>query len=113
MICSRASLVVMAVEVSSDPLLFLFLIYVVWATCVIFLLRHFEELRVFGGGSYFLMIFVLVSFPGSLAIFYKLVIGMCIFSCGLVVFLSWVFYKLSEQFFLVKYLIGQGIPRSE
>lgn len=64
-----------------------------------------------GGFVYFLFVSLLVSFPGSLIIFYKLFIGLCVYSCGFLVLFGWVVYNISEQVFLLKYLIGEGIPR--
>uniref|UniRef100_A0AAU7YQQ9 NADH dehydrogenase subunit 2 n=1 Tax=Scaphanocephalus sp. TaxID=3050632 RepID=A0AAU7YQQ9_9TREM len=113
MISSSAALVVMAVELSVDVLFWLFLVYILWATLVIWLLSYFEGFEVGGAMFYFLCVFILVSFPGSLAIFYKLVIGFSVYSCGLLVFSSWVVYNISEQFYLVKYLVSSGVPRSE
>nr|QDA21733.1 NADH dehydrogenase subunit 2 [Amphimerus sp. JM-2019] len=113
MVCSSAALIVMSVEVSSDLLLYVYLIYVVWSTLVILFLSRLDGMVVSGGGYYFLVVFLLVSFPGSLVVFYKVFIGLCVYSCGLVAFSGWVFYNVSEQFFLVKCLIGCGLPRSE
>lgn len=67
-------------------------------------------MNLFGEGVYFLFIFLLVSFPFTLSIFYKLLMGFCIYSCFFFVFLRWVLYSISEQLYLVKYLIGYGIP---
>nr|YP_010401650.1 NADH dehydrogenase subunit 2 [Cryptocotyle lingua]UQU69048.1 NADH dehydrogenase subunit 2 [Cryptocotyle lingua] len=113
MISSSAALVVMAIEISVDVLVWLFMVYLAWSTLVIYLLSYFDSMEVKTSAFFFFCVFLLVSFPGSLAIFYKLIIGISIYSCGLLVFLSWVFYNISEQFFLVKYLISIGIPRSE
>lgn len=63
-------------------------------------------------GFCFLFCFLLVSFPLSLSVFYKLLMGSCIFSCSFVVFLCWVLYSLSEQFYLVKFVIGAEIPKN-
>lgn len=113
LVCSRASLVIMAVEISPDVLIRLFLIYVVWARAVIRLLSVIEGFEVLGGGSFFLLVVLLVSFPGSISLFYKLMICASIYSCGMAVFVGWVVYKVSEQFFLVKYLIRSRVPRGQ
>jgi len=88
LVCSSASLVVMAIEVSSDLLLYLFGVYFLWASVVVWVLRRLEGMNVSDGGSYFLLIAILVSFPGSVALFYKLIMGFCIYSCGFLVFLG-------------------------
>lgn len=77
------------------------------------MLRYLGRVGVLRVAGYFLVCFVLVSFPFSVSIFYKLLVGFCMYSCGFVSFLAWVFYNVSEQFFLVKYLISVGMPRSE
>lgn len=74
------------------------------------LLSRVSSLGLGGGLVYFLFVFLLVSFPGSLVIFYKLFIGLCVYSCGLLIFSGWVVYNISEQLFLLKYLISEGVP---
>nr|YP_002122305.1 NADH dehydrogenase subunit 2 [Opisthorchis felineus]ACF93438.1 NADH dehydrogenase subunit 2 [Opisthorchis felineus] len=113
MISSSASFVVMSVELSPDLLMYVFLFYLLWATVVILLLSRLEDGSMLRFGSYFFLISVLVSFPGSLVIFYKLFVCFCIYSCGLIVFLAWAFCNISEQFYLVKYLVGTSVPRAE
>lgn len=110
MLSSRAVLLVMSVQISSDLLVFLFFLYVFWSTLVIFLLGRVRSFGLDGGFVYFLFVSLLVSFPGSVIIFYKLFIGLCVYSCGLLVLFRWVFYKVSEQLFLLKYLISEGVP---
>nr|QJP04832.1 NADH dehydrogenase subunit 2 [Clonorchis sinensis] len=113
MISSSASLVVMSVELSPDLLLYVFMFYLFWASMVVMLLSRLDGSRVPQLGYIFLLIFLLISFPGSLSIFYKLFVGLCIYSCSLIVFLGWVFCSISEQFYLIKYLVGVGVPRTE
>nr|ACB31854.1 NADH dehydrogenase subunit 2 [Opisthorchis viverrini] len=113
MISSSASLVMMSVEISADLLLCVFIFYFLWATAVIVLLSRLSSGVEFRFNSYFFLVFLLVSFPGSVAVFYKLLMGFCIYSCGLMIFLSWVFCSISEQFYLIKCLVGAGLPRTE
>lgn len=64
-----------------------------------------------GLGVCFLFCFLLVSYPLSVSVFYKLLMGSCIFSCSFGVFFLWVLYSLSEQFYLIKFVIGEEIPK--
>lgn len=89
MLVSSASLVVMAVVLGVDYLLSLFLVYVLWARLVIGFF-YYKGSDMFLGyvGSCFLFCVLLVSFPGSVSVFYKLLMGRCIFSCGFFVFFA-------------------------
>nr|YP_010853274.1 NADH dehydrogenase subunit 2 [Metorchis bilis]WGM81693.1 NADH dehydrogenase subunit 2 [Metorchis bilis] len=113
MISSSASFVVMSVELSPDLLLPVYLFYFLWASFVIILLGRLESVGVLESGCCFFLVSLLVSFPGSLVIFYKLYVSFCIYSCGFIAFLGWVFCSVSEQFYLVKHLIGSAVPRTE
>lgn len=110
-ISSSSAFLAMSVEGSGDLLLYLFVYYVFWVTCVVGLLSYYEGGFCFN--SVFLAVFFLVSFPGSISLFYKLLVRAYIFSCGFLVFLSWVIYKISEQLFLVKNLVSIRMPRGE
>lgn len=112
MLVSRASLVVMRLVLSVSSLFYLFFVYVVWARMVVGFFRvRGEEMVLKGLGFCFLFCFLLVSFPLSVSVFYKLLMGSCIFSCSFIVFLCWVLYSLSEQFYLVKFVIGREVPK--
>nr|AKG49769.1 NADH dehydrogenase subunit 2 [Ogmocotyle sp. JM-2015] len=112
MLVSSASLVVMSLVISLDYLAYLYVIYVVWATAVIcFFEKKGGDMSLDGVGLCFMFCSLLVSFPCSISVFYKLVIGGCVFSCYFPVFVCWVFYNISEQFYLVKMVIGQEIPK--
>nr|YP_008994159.1 NADH dehydrogenase subunit 2 [Metagonimus yokogawai]AGN12761.1 NADH dehydrogenase subunit 2 [Metagonimus yokogawai] len=110
MLSSTAALVAMSVEVSIDLLMGLFLVYAVWGSGVIYLLSRFQGLKFkfSAGGICFLLILLLVSYPGSVSLFYKLLMGMSMYSCSWWVFLSWVGCCISEQFFLVQLMILGG-----
>nr|YP_009262386.1 NADH dehydrogenase subunit 2 [Homalogaster paloniae]ANI86962.1 NADH dehydrogenase subunit 2 [Homalogaster paloniae] len=113
MLVSSASLVVMSLVLSVDALLYLLLVYIVWATMVIgFFNWTGGEMSLNGLGVCFLFCFLLVSYPLSVSVFYKLLMGSCIFSCSFGVFFLWVLYSLSEQFYLIKFVIGEEIPKS-
>nr|AYV63038.1 NADH dehydrogenase subunit 2 [Haplorchis taichui] len=113
LISSSASLILMALEVSVDLLLWLFVIYFVWSTCAIMLLRSLSLMSLGNSVVVFWVVFILVAFPFSVSIFYKLVVSLCMYSCGVLALLGWVVYNVSEQFFLVKYMVSEGIPRAE
>nr|YP_009169427.1 NADH dehydrogenase subunit 2 [Fischoederius elongatus]AJF22819.1 NADH dehydrogenase subunit 2 [Fischoederius elongatus]QIJ60106.1 NADH dehydrogenase subunit 2 [Fischoederius elongatus] len=113
MLVSSASLVAMSLVLSVDSLFYLFLVYVIWASLVIgYFSLCGDEMVLSSLGFCFLFCFLLVSFPLSLSVFYKLLMGSCIFSCSFLVFLCWVLYSLSEQFYLVKFVIGNEVPKS-
>nr|YP_010235129.1 NADH dehydrogenase subunit 2 [Notocotylus intestinalis]QTC30700.1 NADH dehydrogenase subunit 2 [Notocotylus intestinalis] len=113
MLVSSASLVAMAIVLGLDYLLSLFLIYIFWATLVVVFFYYSGSSMIMDRvGLCFLFCVLLVSFPGSFSVFYKLLMGSCIFSCGFFVFFAWVLYNISEQFYLVKLVIGQEIPKS-
>nr|YP_009169738.1 NADH dehydrogenase subunit 2 [Metorchis orientalis]ALD61612.1 NADH dehydrogenase subunit 2 [Metorchis orientalis] len=113
MISSSASFVIMSIELSPDLLLYVFLFYFLWASLVILLLSRLEGVSVLESGCCFFLIALLVSFPCSLVIFYKLFVSFCIYSCGFLIFLGWVFCSVSEQFYLIKYLVSTVVPRCE
>lgn len=113
MLVSRASLVAMALVLGLDYLLSLFLVYVFWASLVIgFFYYKGSVMFLDRVGLCFWFCVLLVSFPGSVSVFYKLIMGRCIFSCGFLVFITWVLYNILEQFYLVKLVIGQEVPKS-
>lgn len=112
MLVSSASLVAMAIVLGLDYLLSLFLVYVFWATLVVRFFYYKGSVMFMNRvGLCFLFCVLLVSFPGSISVFYKLLMGRCIFSCGFLVFFAWVVYNISEQFYLVKLVIGQEVPK--
>nr|YP_009240947.1 NADH dehydrogenase subunit 2 [Brachycladium goliath]ALN38360.1 NADH dehydrogenase subunit 2 [Brachycladium goliath] len=112
MVSSSAALVAMSFVLSGDVLFWLYCVYLVWATLVVFFLSSLEGMHLSGQGVCFVFVFLLVSFPFTLSVFYKLVMGFCVYSCFFYVFLGWVFYSVSEQLYLVKYLVGYGVPLS-
>ena len=70
-----------------------------------------KDMVISGAGMCFLFCFLLVSCPVSVSVFYKLVMGSCIFSCCFLVFSCWVIYTISEQFYLIKFVIGFEVPK--
>lgn len=113
MLSSSAGLVAMSVSLSADSLLYLFFVYVFWSSLVIVFLRDFSEMGLGGVGGLFYFCVLLVSVPCSISVFYKLLMGMCIYSCFFPVFLCWVLYSVSEQFYLIKFLVDTRVPRGE
>nr|YP_009646081.1 NADH dehydrogenase subunit 2 [Plagiorchis maculosus]QBX99308.1 NADH dehydrogenase subunit 2 [Plagiorchis maculosus] len=112
MLSSSASLIAMSCAQGLDSLLPFFLVYFIWGSlCVIFVSSQ-EDFLLLGVGSCFLFVFLLVSLPFSFSIFYKLLSAGYMFSCYLYVFVSWGFYTVSEQFYLLKFLIDTNTPRS-
>nr|YP_009533202.1 NADH dehydrogenase subunit 2 [Cyathocotyle prussica]AYH51387.1 NADH dehydrogenase subunit 2 [Cyathocotyle prussica] len=117
MVSSSVLLVLMSFCVSIDLLGLFFLIYVVWCSFTILYLASLESLQNFGGGnsgnglSIYVYIFLLLSTPVSLSLFYKLMMSYCVFSCGLLLVLCWVIYSVSEQFYLIKFLVSACLPK--
>lgn len=117
MLSSRACLVSACLVVSLDLVLYLLVIYVLWCRLVILFLSvycgsGFMSLDASGLGFYFFFCVLLVSFPLSFSIFYKLFMSVVIFSCGFGVLFCWVLYRISEQFYLLKYLMSCGVPKT-
>nr|YP_010461152.1 NADH dehydrogenase subunit 2 [Carassotrema koreanum]UUF92001.1 NADH dehydrogenase subunit 2 [Carassotrema koreanum] len=114
MLSSSAALVVMGLSQDTLLLVSLFAFYIFWSSLVIIFLSYLSSSETWqGNGFYFWFIFLLISLPCSLSIFYKLLSGFCIYSCFLVVFCSWVIYSVSEQFFMIKYMVGLSSPRAQ
>nr|UDU84946.1 NADH dehydrogenase subunit 2 [Orientocreadium sp. HS] len=112
MLSSSSCLVAISYNQSLEVLVLFFIVYLVWSSSCILLLYTQESLLLTGVGSTFLFCFLFLSLPVSFSIFYKFVLSCCMFSCGLGVFLVWVFYSLSEQFYLLKFLVDTSLPRS-
>lgn len=66
-----------------------------------------------GIGVSLLFVLLFLSFPLSFSLFYKLVRGVCIYACRFGIFLSWVVYRISEQFYLFSFLLGVRVPRGD
>lgn len=87
MLSSSAAFVVMSVGGSSDSLLYLFCVYGFWARRVILFFYYLGDFGLGGVGRYFIFIFLLVSIPVSLSVFYKVFMGLCVYSCYLIPFI--------------------------
>nr|YP_009906243.1 NADH dehydrogenase subunit 2 [Azygia hwangtsiyui]QLH90212.1 NADH dehydrogenase subunit 2 [Azygia hwangtsiyui] len=112
MLSSSVVLVCAAMWGTNEILLCLYLVYFVWGSVVILFLSRLDSgMRVDGVGSYYLFVFLLLSVPASLSVFYKLVVGGCIYFCSLWVFVAWCFYSVLEQLFLLKYISSVSVPK--
>ena len=111
MLSSSAALVGMSLSISVDVLACLFIVYVIWTTLVVVFLRGLSGRELNGLGRVFYFCILLISVPCSFSVFYKLLMGVCIYSCYAPVFFCWVLYRISEQFYLVKFLIDTSQPR--
>lgn len=112
MLSSRASLVAMSCGQELVRLLPFFLVYFIWSRLCLFFICSQEDFILLNPWSCFMFIFFLVSFPFSFSIFYKLLRAGYMFSCYFYVFACWVVYTISEQFYLLKFLVDTKIPRS-
>nr|YP_009261933.1 NADH dehydrogenase subunit 2 [Echinochasmus japonicus]AKL39061.1 NADH dehydrogenase subunit 2 [Echinochasmus japonicus] len=117
MLSSSACLVASSLVVSSELILYLFLVYCVWCSLVILFLALYGfdgQMGVSSGGVGYYLFFclLLLSFPFSFSVFYKLLLSVVMFSCGLAVMVCWVLYSISEQFYLLKYLMSCSVPKS-
>lgn len=112
MLSSSASLIAMSFGQGLDRLLPFFFVYFVWSSLCIIFISYQEDFMLARLGSFFLYVFFLVSFPISFSIFYKLLRTAYMFSCYFYVFFAWVVYTISEQFYLLKFLIDTNVPRS-
>nr|YP_009326180.1 NADH dehydrogenase subunit 2 [Paragonimus ohirai]AAP22069.1 NADH dehydrogenase subunit 2 [Paragonimus ohirai]APD26972.1 NADH dehydrogenase subunit 2 [Paragonimus ohirai] len=109
MLSSSAVLVAMSVSGSAEALFCLFVIYGVWSSMVILFFSHIEKMGLVEVGSYFLFLILLVSLPISVSIFYKLWMAVSIYFCYFPVFVAWCLYSISEQLFLVSYLVKDSV----
>lgn len=111
MLSSRVVLVAMSFRLSVGALFGLFCVYALWATSVIFFLSGVSGMGLKGRASVFYFCVLLLSLPCSVSVFYKLLMGVCVYSCFFPVFVFWVLYSVSEQFYLLKFLVDTNIPR--
>nr|WRW53958.1 NADH dehydrogenase subunit 2 [Strigea falconis] len=120
MVSSSCVLVMASLSMSSGLLWCFFLGYFVWSTLTIFFLfvsGSFDFDLVFGfGGSFglffwFGFVFFLLTTPVSFSFFYKVLASFCVYSCGWLMMFAWVVYGLSEQFFLLKYLVSSFVTK--
>lgn len=112
MLSSSAALVAMSFVLSSDVLLLVFFVYCVWGSFVIRFLGCCSGSWFGSVWGYFFFCFLLLSIPVSLSIFYKLVMASGIFSCWFIVLVSWVIYRVSEQCYLLKFVMRFDLPKS-
>nr|BAV82943.1 NADH dehydrogenase subunit 2 [Fasciola hepatica] len=112
MLSSSAALVAMSFVLSSDVLLLVFFVYCVWSSFVISFLGCCSGSWFGSVWGYFFFCFLLLSIPVSLSIFYKLVMASGIFSCWFIVLVSWVIYSVSEQCYLLKFVMSFDLPKS-
>lgn len=113
MISSSTSLVVISPVLSTEILLDIFVFYLVWARMVIWALRCCGRGGVSGSYAPLLFFFLLLSFPGRLCVFYKLMLSSAMLACDRFMLVSWIVYNVSEQFFILRFLVGTKLPRSE
>lgn len=111
MLSGSAGLAVVSLFCSFSCVFYLFFIYLVWCSFVLWLFSILDVWG-FGGLGGLLYLFFLVSLPFSLAVLYKLALGVSVMFCSFFVFCSWSVYTVSEQLFLVFMLAGVTRIRS-
>lgn len=104
MLSGRTGLVVVSVFCPFSVMFFVFGVYLVWSRLVVWYLRVERRGRMCGVGG-FVYLFLLISFPPSLAVVYKVALGVSLLSSSFYVFVVWCFCTISEQLFLVHYYI--------
>nr|AQS80280.1 NADH dehydrogenase subunit 2 [Fasciola jacksoni] len=113
MLASSAALVSMCLVLASDVLFFIFFVYVFWCSLVILFFSYCGEGGgVFGLWGYYFFCFLLLSMPVSVSIFYKLVMVAGMFSCWFFVLFCWIVYSISEQVYLLKFIMSFDLPKS-
>nr|YP_009467182.1 NADH dehydrogenase subunit 2 [Artyfechinostomum sufrartyfex]APX55331.1 NADH dehydrogenase subunit 2 [Artyfechinostomum sufrartyfex]ARH10830.1 NADH dehydrogenase subunit 2 [Artyfechinostomum sufrartyfex] len=112
MLSSSAALVAMSLVLSSEVLFFIFFIYCLWCSCVVLFFCLYDDASVGGLGYYFWFCFLLVSIPVSVSLFYKLLMVVGMYSCWFFVLACWVVYSISEQFYLLKFVMSFSLPKS-
>nr|YP_009650990.1 NADH dehydrogenase subunit 2 [Uvitellina sp. SSS-2019]QCY72816.1 NADH dehydrogenase subunit 2 [Uvitellina sp. SSS-2019] len=117
MLSSSASFLVVFSNLSFDVLFYLVLFYFFWSTLVVWffsIVGSFSGDSVLGGvGFVFFFVFLLISVPFSVSIFYKILMAVSIFCCSSLVIGFWVLYCISEQFYLVKYVVSSRLPKKD
>lgn len=109
MLSSSAVLVAMSVRGSADTLFYLFVVYRFWGSFVVLFLSYLEERGLAKVGAYFVFLMLLVSLPISFSVFYKVWMAVGIYFCYFPVFVTWCVYSVSEQLFLIRYLVKDSV----
>nr|YP_009826144.1 NADH dehydrogenase subunit 2 [Lyperosomum longicauda]QIX04654.1 NADH dehydrogenase subunit 2 [Lyperosomum longicauda] len=113
MLASTMSLLVVVLSCSLQLGFCLFFVYCFWASLVVWFLSYFDDMYRLSLGGWLMYMFLLVSHPLSLSLFYKLVSGYCISSCSFLVIVFWLFYSMSEQVYLISWVVNaKGVPSS-
>nr|YP_010693885.1 NADH dehydrogenase subunit 2 [Morishitium polonicum]WCD42522.1 NADH dehydrogenase subunit 2 [Morishitium polonicum] len=112
MLASSACLVAMSFFVPLEVLFFIFVVYFLWSSLVIIFFYYFGDGSLGGVSYYYFFVFLLITTPISFSIFYKIIFCVGVFSCSFVVMVCWVIYSVSEQIYLLKYIISCGLPKS-
>nr|YP_009681606.1 NADH dehydrogenase subunit 2 [Tracheophilus cymbius]QDP13013.1 NADH dehydrogenase subunit 2 [Tracheophilus cymbius] len=116
MLSSSVCLVVMSGVLSSDVLFYVFFVYLIWASmviCFFYSMGCDGSSGLSGVSAYFFFVVLLVSVPFSFSIFYKILMAVSMLSCSLLVLFFWAVYCVSEQFYLLKFLVSCFLPKSE
>lgn len=112
MLSSRGILVVMSLYQSLESLLWFYFSYFIWGSFCILFFYYYRFLGSWEGISVFLLYtFLLLTTPISFSLLYKFSVGYVVFSTSFLVFCFWVVYRLSEQFYLFKYLCSSFVPK--
>nr|ALD62343.1 NADH dehydrogenase subunit 2 [Echinostoma hortense] len=112
MLSSSATLIAMSLSLYLEVFGNILFIYIGWSTAVIVYLYNCGGAPLSGTLRCFWFCFLLLSTPVSFSIFYKLLMIYGVYSCNFVVLSCWVIYSISEQFYLLKYLISYELPKS-
>nr|WSP01969.1 NADH dehydrogenase subunit 2 [Allocreadium lobatum] len=112
MISSSAAFVAISMVCSLASLLHLFFVYLLWASLVLSFFYKCGSYVTWKGGVWFLYGVLLISFPLSFSVVYKFLMSLSIFSCSFLVLFCWVIYSVSEQLFLVSFMVNSGLPRA-
>lgn len=110
MLSGSAGLVIISVSCPFYVKAYVYFVYFVWCSLVILFLSLKEGLVM--GWGVLRYLFLLISFPFSVAVLYKLSFGVSLLFGSFFVFCFWCFYTISEQLFLVKSLVGHRKVRS-
>lgn len=112
-VSGSARLVIIGMLCSTEISFYVYWVYFVWVTLG---LRFFYFLPNARGVSddfiVYCFVILFISFPFGVAIFYKYAIGMSLLIAKFYIFVSWCFYTISEQLFLIYFLISRGKVRS-
>lgn len=105
MLSGSAGLVAVFLCCPFSVALYVFFIYLLWCSLVLWYFSFCGWGNLVGLSRVF-FVFLLISFPVSLAVVYKLVFCLSMLFSSFFVFVFWCLYTISEQLYLLYFCVG-------